>query len=154
MFTDCATRWLAVQDRATNDNNNEKLILVEDGQYELSKRVWSFAHYSRYIRPGAYRVGVESGEDVLPSAYVNEDGSTVVVVLSPLEEARTLEVVLGQGGGEVRAYVTDQEHDMADLEVDWDGESGTASAVIPARGLVTFKVAAGESGWTDGWTDT
>jgi hypothetical protein len=127
--------------------------LVEDSQYELSKRVWSFAHYSRYIRPGAYRVGVDGGEDVLPSAYVNKDGSTVVVVLNPLEEARTLEVVLGQGGDDVHAWVTDQELDMAELEVSWNQETGTARIEVPARGLVTLKTAASRDGWADAWTD-
>ena len=132
--------WLALQDEATNDNNNEKLILVEAGEYELSKRVWSFAHFARYIRPGARRIGVESG-DVLGSAYVNEDGSSVVVVLNPLREGRALEVALGdcEVAEGVKAYVTDQENDMREVQVAWDLESGVAKVDVPPRGLVTLK---------------
>lgn len=136
--------WLALQDRATNDNNNEKLILVEGGQYELSKRVWAFAHYARYIRPGARRVGLDiiGGDDVLGSAYVNEDkGSVVVVVLNPLREGRVLEVALEdcEVAEGVRAWVTDQDNDMAEVDVDWDPEAGVASVEVPPRGLVTLK---------------
>lgn len=43
--------WEAVQDRATNNNNNEKLILVDGQNYEVAKRLYAFAQY-RIVRPG------------------------------------------------------------------------------------------------------
>lgn len=133
--------WLGVQDEATNNNNNEKLILVEGGEYELSKRVWSFAHYARYIRPGARRVGADSiDEDVLSSAYFNEDRSWVVVVLNPLQEGRMLEVALGACEvDDVKAFLTDEDNDMREVEVVWDQESGVASVEVTPRGLVTLR---------------
>jgi len=48
--------WEDVQDRATNNNNNEKLILIYDQDYQVSKRHWAFAQL-RIIQLGAMRVG-------------------------------------------------------------------------------------------------
>jgi hypothetical protein len=132
------TRWLIVQDRATNNNNNEKLILVQDGEYEISKRTWSFAHYSRFIRPDAHRIGV-SDNALHSSAYLNEDGSYVVVVLNPTYKELSVSVDLGKclGVKEVKAYLTDQENDIEEVKVGW--RRGIATAHVTSRGLLTFK---------------
>jgi hypothetical protein len=132
-------RWLVVQDRDTNGNKNEKLIKVQDGAYEVSKRTWSFAHFSRYIRPDAYRLGVSDNDDLYSSAYVNEDGSYVVVVLNPTYEARKVSVDLGKCSGvkKVRAYLTDEERDMEEVAVSW--RRGVATAELSSRGLLTFR---------------
>jgi hypothetical protein len=132
-------RWLVVQDRDTNDNKNEKLIKVQDGEYEVSKRTWSFAHFARYIRPDAYRIGVSGNDDLFSSAYVNEDGSYVVVVLNPSYEERKVSVDLGKCSGvkKVRAYLTDEENDMEEVEVSW--RRGVATAELCSRGLLTFR---------------
>ena len=131
-------RWLVVQDRYTNDNKNEQLIKVQDGEYEVSKRTWSFAHFSRYIRPDAYRIGV-SDSDLFSSAYVNEDGSYVVVVLNPNYEERKVSVDLGKCSGvkKVKAYLTDEEHDMEEVRISW--RRGVATADLTSRGLLTFR---------------
>jgi hypothetical protein len=42
--------WEGVQDRATNNNNNEKLILIDGQEYDVSKRHWAFAQF-RVVRP-------------------------------------------------------------------------------------------------------
>lgn len=134
-------RWLVVQDEATNDNNNEKLILVEDGSYEISKRLWSFAHFSRFIRPGATRIELGSkGPELHSSAYQNEDGSYVVVILNPGYEEQKVSVDFGkkcEGVKKVRAYLTDAENDVSEVEVSW--RRGVASAQLTGRGLLTFK---------------
>lgn len=46
--------WEGVQDRKTNNNNNEKLILVDGQTYQVSKRLWAFAQF-RVVRPGVSR---------------------------------------------------------------------------------------------------
>jgi hypothetical protein len=132
------TRWLIVQDRATNNDNNEKLIKVQDGQYEISKRTWSFAHFSRFIRPDAYRISV-SDNGLHSSAYLNEDGSYVVVVLNPTYKEHSVSVDLGKCSGvkKVKAYLTDQYNDIEEVEVSW--RRGVATARVTSRGLLTFK---------------
>lgn len=131
-------RWLVVQDEATNGDNNEKLIKVENGEYEVSKRTWSFAHFSRFIRPDAYRIGV-SHNDLHSSAYVNEDGSYAVVILNPTYEGRKVSVDFGKCSGvkRVKAYLTDQDNDIKEVKISW--RRGVATAHLTSRGLLTFK---------------
>ncbi|KAL2751990.1 glycoside hydrolase family 30 protein [Sodiomyces alcalophilus JCM 7366] len=140
--------WLVVQDEATNNNNNEKLIMVEDGEYFTSKRAWAFAHYSRYIRPDAYRVETRGG-DLSTTAYENKDGSLVVVILNPHHHSETVNLKLisckhkNTGWGKVTAWLTDEEHDIEEVQVEVDDE-GYVKAELPARGLMTFKAVAEE----------
>lgn len=140
--------WLVVQDEATNDNNNEKLIMVEDGDYFTSKRAWAFAHYSRFIRPDAFRVETRGG-DLSTSAYENKDGSLVVVILNPHFHDETVNLKLiscrhkNTGWGKVTAWLTDEEHDIEEVPVEVDDE-GYVKANLPARGLITIKAVADE----------
>lgn len=144
-----------MQDRATNDNNNEKLILVEDGEYEVSKRLWSFAHFARFIRPGARRIGISNiinedhnknhnndneEDELLTSAYINTDNSYVVVLLNAGFEARRVSVDFGRkckGVRKVRAWLTDGENDVREVEVNW--RRGVADVRVSGRGLVTLR---------------
>lgn len=71
--------WEAVQDRATNNNNNEKLILVDGQSYTVSKRLWAFAQF-RIVRPEAVRVGASGGSNLKSAGFLNKDGSIAVVV--------------------------------------------------------------------------
>ncbi|KAF3354580.1 hypothetical protein VDGD_02092 [Verticillium dahliae] len=133
--------WLAVQDEATNNNNNEKLILVEDGEYEIAKRTWSFAQYSRHVRPDAQRVATEGG-DLKTTAYQNADGSVVAVILNPHYHAETVSLRVVsckvREFEKVTAWLTDEDHDMEEVEVDADDE-GNLTVQLSARGLITVK---------------
>jgi hypothetical protein len=65
--------WVATQ----GGNTNEKMVQVDATYYTVSKRLWAFAQYSRYIRPGATRVGT-AGAGMSIFAFVNADGASVV----------------------------------------------------------------------------
>ncbi|MDQ8182060.1 glycoside hydrolase family 30 protein [Pelagicoccus sp. SDUM812005] len=44
---------------------------------------YAMAHFSRYIRPGAERIGIETtSEELMSTAAINEDGSVVAVVFN------------------------------------------------------------------------
>ena len=46
------------------------------------------AHFSKYIRPGAVRIGItESPEDLMVTAFRNVDGSLVVALLNQSESS-------------------------------------------------------------------
>ena len=54
-----------------------------------SKMLWALGHFSRFVRPGAYRVDLsplvgpsDSDMGLLISAYMNRDGSLVVVLIN------------------------------------------------------------------------
>ncbi|KAK0652117.1 putative cellulose hydrolase [Cercophora newfieldiana] len=135
--------WLATQDKETNNNNNEKLILVDQGEYYVSKRFWAFAQYSRTIRPGAVRVGVATGGAGLKAtAFVNADGSTVVNVINTGAEAVALSVaVTGVKAAGVSAWVTDNSNDMTAVAAATVGTDGSVGGInVPGRGLVSLVI--------------
>jgi O-glycosyl hydrolase len=61
---------------------NSALIRIDNGTVVPSKRLWAFAQYSRFVRPGAVRVEAKSNVGyVRVSAFVNRDGKIAVQVL-------------------------------------------------------------------------
>lgn len=131
--------WEGVQDRATNNNNNEKLILVDGQNYEVSKRLWAFAQF-RVVRPGAVRVGASGGSNLKSGAFVNKDGSVAVVIINSAASAQTVGVALSGSNlvkPGVQAWYTDNTHDMSAVSPTV-GSDGTASVSVPARGMISF----------------
>lgn len=131
--------WEGVQDRATNNNNNEKLILVDGQTYQVSKRLWAFAQF-RVVRPGAVRVGTSGGSNLKSSAFVNTDGSIAVVMINSGTGTQTVGVSgLTVANPTVKAWYTDNTHDMTETTVTV-GSDGTASASVPGRGMISFLI--------------
>ena len=59
---------------------------------------YTLKHFSRYIRPGAVRIGFENPDNsLLLTAARNPDGSIVVVALNQEKERKNFELVLGEG---------------------------------------------------------
>ncbi len=151
--------WVATQDRETNKNNNEKLVLVDGGSYEVSKRLWAFAQYSRVARPGAVRVGVDvsfsspppaataapSAAALQTTAFVNADGRLAVVVIntSPDPVSGPVRLTTGPGGLKAKlaeAWLTDEAHDMQPTAVEVDAQGSVGGLSIPAYGMVSVVV--------------
>jgi O-glycosyl hydrolase len=130
--------WVATQDRATNNNNNEKLILVEATTYQVSKRLWAFAQYSRTVRPGAVRVGT-SGGSLRTTAFVNVDGTIAVNMINQGGSASAISIG-GVKGASVKAWVTDNTHDMDSTAASIDADGSVAGVSVPARGMVSVVV--------------
>ena len=129
---------MGTQDRATNNNNNEKLILVERDSYQVSKRLWAFAQYSRTVRPGAVRVDAAGGNGLRTTAFVNTDGKLAVNVINTGGAAASVSIV-GTNGTSVQAWVTDNTHDM-DVTDAAVTEDGTITGSIPSRAVVSFVI--------------
>ncbi|KAK4451830.1 glycoside hydrolase superfamily [Podospora aff. communis PSN243] len=131
--------WLATQDKETNNNNNEKLILVDQGEYYVSKRFWAFAQYSRTIRPGAVRVWIEGGNGLKTTAFVNVDGSTVVNVINIGAEAVVFEVK-GVKATTANAWLTDESNDMTSVATTVGADGSVGGINVPGRGLVSLVI--------------
>jgi len=56
---------------------------------------FTLGHFSKFVQPGARRVFSTNGVGVLTAAFVNADGSTVLVAFNEAAGARTLQVVWG-----------------------------------------------------------
>jgi len=140
-----------------NNGNGGLVFLQSNGTAAASGRLWAFANYSRYIRPGAVRIGStssNSGVDI--SAYKNTDGTVAVVALNTLSSSDTISYsTSGIGGtsGTVTPWLTNGSSNVAAQPA--IGLSGGAfSATIPARSLVTYVVKPSGTGGSGGNTVT
>jgi glucosylceramidase len=74
-------------------------VIVDPEQDEiyLTPVYYTLAHFSRYIRPGAVRIGFENTSDnVMVTAAGNPDGSIAVIILNTNEEAKGIQLSLNE----------------------------------------------------------
>jgi hypothetical protein len=107
-----------------------------------SKMLWAFGNYSRFIRPGSYRVelsGIEESTQFMGSAYVNtEYGRIVAVFVNDSQNKRPVKLsVPGQTVSRFEAYVT-SDRPGDDLKLSSLYDSATDSYAIPPRSVVTL----------------
>jgi O-glycosyl hydrolase len=134
--------WGAGATSLTTDN--ESLIQISGSTISPSGRLWAFASYSRFIRPGAVRIGVTNSSDgVEMTAFKNTDGSVAVVAINTAQSSRRVTYsLLHDGvadGVSVTPYLTDASSDViAQLAIPVDG--GQFTATIPARSMITYEM--------------
>ncbi len=133
--------WYGVSTGATRG-----FIQANGANYRASKRLWAMAGYSRFIRPGANRIGASTSDGNLRlSAYRNSDGSIVVVALNVASSATSVSYSLQNTGvttGSATPYVTNSSSSMAAQPA--VGVSGGAfTATVPARSLATYVIRGG-----------
>jgi O-glycosyl hydrolase len=134
--------WVGTQDRAASggSHTNEKLIFVENDNYEVSKRFWAFAQYSRNIRPGAWRVEVSGGgADLRATAFVNKSGSVVVVVINNGDAAAPLSLA-GVKAKSATAWLTNSNHDMDATPVTVEADGAVSGLSVPGRAMLSIVV--------------
>lgn len=135
-------------------NTNEKLIKVDNSTstYEVAKRLWAFANWSRFVRPGATRVGSSGGGGgVKTAAFRNVDGSIAVVAISSGASAASVTIkITGAGAGAaapktVEAYVSDNTHNCEKTAATV-ADDGTITGSVAGRSITTFFVPAAAGG--------
>jgi O-glycosyl hydrolase len=131
-------------------NTNSGVIHLNGTTLEISKRFWVFANYSRFIRPGAVRIGVTGGDSNLQlTAFRNRDGSLAIVALNTGTTAAPVNISLRDlhvaHGAVAVPYVTDATNNTA-AQTPIAISHGTLSSPIGARSLVTFQIPAHERG--------
>jgi O-glycosyl hydrolase len=132
------------------NGDNEGLIEINGSTVNTSGRLWAFANYSRYVRPGAVRIGASSSnsaDDIV--AFKNPDGSIAIVALNTASSADTINYSLsGTGtpnGATVTPWLTNSTNNVT-TEPGLTVSGGAFSASIPARSLVTYLVGTKGSG--------
>ena len=136
---------------AATATDNEGLIQFNGSTVTPAARLWAFANYSRYIRPGAVRIGATSGDSNLEvTAYKNTNGTVSIVVLNTATSAITASYSLSNtgvaDGTAVTPYLTNGSNNTAQ-QTATSVSGGSFSATIPARSLVTY-VLSGTGGVT------
>ena len=122
------------------NGDNEGLLLMDEtaGTVTPSGRLWAFANYSRFVRPGAVRIGASSANSALEViAFRDPDGSVAVVVLNTATTAEHATFAASGAGPVAIPYLTDDTHDTA-AQAPVPVSHGSFGATLPARSLVTF----------------
>lgn len=112
-----------------------------------SKLLWALGHYSRFIRPGAVRMEVcesdsndpDSATDpygLMCSAFKNEDGSKVVVIINYADQPETVSVD-GMNAAEWWAVFRTSNRDEESLAL-VEERNDLNGMVIPPRSITTL----------------
>ncbi|WP_340105364.1 glycoside hydrolase [Rhodohalobacter sp. 8-1] len=121
---------------------------MNDGQVYDSKILWAMGNFSRFIRPGAVRVGMsrsdqlspeESADQVMASAYVHpESGQFVSVIINngnqPSDLFLNFEDVDEQNLSAITPYLTSGNSDLSKLPSVSYGDALS----VPARSVITL----------------
>ena len=123
---------------------NESLIDLQGNSVSASSRLWAFGNYSRFVRPGAVRIGASSSSGAVDlSAFKNTDGTVAIVALNTGSGADPITYSLsGTGtvnGATVTPYLTSSSASIA-AQGATTVSNGSFTATIPARSLVTYVV--------------
>jgi len=71
-------------------------IHADNGKLVLTPPYWYIGHFSKFIRPGARRVGATSSRSaLLTTAFVNTDGTLAIVVMNPGDAAVDYNLFVG-----------------------------------------------------------
>jgi O-glycosyl hydrolase len=133
--------WGANTSTTTITGPNTGLVEVNGNTVAPSGRLWAFASYSRFIRPGAMRIGTTTSAAGLEvSAFRNSDGSTAVIVLNTAHSRKVATISLhGLGVAHVTPYLTDATHQLSP-QTAITARNSAFTATLPQRSLVSYDV--------------
>jgi O-glycosyl hydrolase len=131
--------WGANTSTTTVTGPNTGLVDVEGNTVATSGRLWAFASFGRFVRPGAVRLGTTTSDAGLEvSAFRNNDGSVAIVVLNTARSPRLASFSLrGLDADRVTPYLTDATHQLS-AQTPIAVNSSAFTATLPPRSLVTY----------------
>ncbi len=113
------------------DNNDHSKITT-------SKRLWCLGNYSKFIAEGAVRVKIaETNSKIHSSAYVNPDGSLVVVYVNTDSKDITASVSMDSTES-YEVYTTNEDKNL-ELTASGQGTDKT-SVSVPSQSVVTLMI--------------
>ncbi len=130
------------------NGDNEGLLNINGSTLQVTGRLWAFAGFSRFVRPGSVRLGTTTANQNLDVvSFRNPAGQTILVVINKASSAQSIGVGLNgiANASSAVGYETDSTHTMSKgttLAVTNDA----FSASVPARSMVTYVVSGGGSG--------
>ena len=130
----------------SENGDNEGLVEINGSTVTPSGRLWAFANYSDFVRPGAVRIAAASSNSAVEmTAFRNTNGTVAIVALNTATSADPITYSLsGTGtpnGATVTPYLSNASSDAA-AQATTSVSGGQFSATIPARSLVTYVVGA------------
>jgi glucuronoarabinoxylan endo-1,4-beta-xylanase len=124
--------------------DNQGVIRNNNNTVESSKRLWAFANYSRFVHPGAIRIGATASDNNLETtAFKNTDGSFSLVVFntsqSDISTTFSLQNTSITPNCVATPYLTNTSNSttrQAQLNI----QQQKFSATVPTRSLVTYQM--------------
>ncbi|KAK7745134.1 hypothetical protein SLS62_009933 [Diatrype stigma] len=134
--------WQGVE---VNQFQASSYLVASDGTTVTpSGRLWAMAMWSRFVRPGAYRVATTgSVSSTGVTAFKNEDGSVVVVFVNSGNSAQSVKIAVTGGDfvpAAAQGFVTDNSHSVASTDAPL--ADGAVTVSVPSHGMVTVKLTA------------
>jgi glucuronoarabinoxylan endo-1,4-beta-xylanase len=133
-----------------NPAKGEALINIDtnNNTWFTNKRLYTMGNYSRFIRPGWYRIATStsSSNQVLVSAFKNTSANDFAIVAineSGSSQTRSFHID-GYTVNSVTPYVTSSSSDLAQLSA-ISVSNGTFSASLQANSVTTFTAGGGSS---------
>jgi glucosylceramidase len=69
------------------------IVDTEKDEVYFTPLYYTLAHFSRFIRPGAVRIGFEnSDKELMVTAVQNPDGNLAIVVFNPTDELKGIDI--------------------------------------------------------------
>ena len=136
--------WIGAGD--THTDNEDLIHITGSSSYQVSSRLWVMGNYSRYVRPGAVRIGANSGDgNMLVTAFKNTDGSYALVVdnheSSPVPTTISLPALTS---GTATPYVTNDSEGLAQ-QAGLAINNGSFNVTMPPNATITFKLTSASS---------
>ncbi|HIB37202.1 glycoside hydrolase family 30 beta sandwich domain-containing protein [Mesonia sp.] len=75
------------------------VTINSSGEIEKNEEYYAIAHFSKFVRPGAYRIGSSNFPDnsgLSGVAFQNPDGSKVLIVLNETPSSKTFSAIMGE----------------------------------------------------------
>ena len=105
--------WIAV---SAYDYRDGLIYVDRDAHtYETTKRLYALGNFSKFVEPGAVRIGASVGKNLPISSVAFDCGETVAVVVvngAETEQAFTMEFNRKAKFTNTSAFVTDATHDL------------------------------------------
>jgi glucosylceramidase len=115
------------------------LINLFGDSFEVSRRLWAFAGYFRFARPGSVRVeALSTVEEVYVSAFENKNGTVAIPVVNAAHIPYNLNINLeGIHARKASAYLSDNHHNVS-LVHTYDIRGSHFRATVEPRAMKTF----------------
>ncbi|KFY00269.1 hypothetical protein O988_03403 [Pseudogymnoascus sp. VKM F-3808] len=133
--------WEGVE---VNQFQASSYLVASDGNTVTpSGRLWAFAMWSRFVRPGAYRVATSgSVSSVAIAAFKNTDGNVAVIFTNTGGSAQSVKIsVSGLSVTSAKAYLTDNSHSVTETASTLSGGALTVS--VPAHAMISVVLSGG-----------
>lgn len=133
--------WWVLNRNSDSNSGLLHLDLEDNTSYYLSKRLFAFGQYTKFIRPGAIRIDATAkpAPGVYASAFKDPDtGEFSIVIVNENEYEKNLELELANfEADEVTPYLTDEEKNL-EKSNNLKFANGVLKSVLPSRSIVTL----------------